>query len=237
MSGSTGASLGLERPRLIGELVVEQLRNAIIEKRLAPGARLSEAALASTLRVSKTPVREALLQLRMIGLVTAEAGSLRVVLPSLALVREAYEVRAGLEALTAFLSATRADEQDLVAIKHAAVQSASCARNHDMDGFREHDRLFHQYVSVASKNQMAAQQVMNSRDLCQALRQRDVITDQVSQACGRAHLSIAEAIAGKDSDSARALMGDHIHYVRERVEGSMTQVETDARRAGASIAL
>lgn len=227
LSNPMGPSLGVDRPRLIGELVLERIRNAIIEKRLAPGQRLSEAGLAEMLQVSKTPVREALLQLRMIGLVTARAGSLRVVLPSPALVREAYEVRAGLEALTAALAAARADEHDLVAIRHSAIQSAECAESQNTDGFREHDRMFHQHVALGSKNRMAVEQVMNYRDLCQALRQRAVMTDQVSQACGRAHLAIADAIVARDSESARSLMGDHVYYVMDRVESSMDPMGND----------
>jgi DNA-binding GntR family transcriptional regulator len=212
---------GVERPRLIGEIVLDEIRNAIIEKRLAPGARLSEVSLADMLNVSKTPVREALLQLRVIGLVTAEGGNLRVVLPSPALVKEAYEVRAGLEALTARLAAERVEGEELRSLLTAATESNERAESEDMDGFRKFDRQFHVQVALASQNKMAAHQVMNSRDLCQALRQRDVITDQVSKVCGQAHLEIAASIASRNGDRAGRLMSEHVDYVRDRVLASM----------------
>jgi len=209
-------TMGLERPRLIGDLVLDKLREAIINKELVPGARLSEAGLAESLQVSKTPVREALLRLRMIGLVTTADGTLRVVLPSPTLVREAYELRAGLEATTAELACSRAPADVVEAIAATAGDSLQCAVADDTDGFRRTDRSFHELVAAASGNGLAQQQVMNARDLCQALRQRDVMTDHASRVCGEAHVAIAQAIAGHDPVAARSLMSEHIHYVMDR---------------------
>lgn len=59
----------LERPRSLTALAVERIRAAIIEGRFAFGEQLSEAALAAQLGISKTPVREALLRLKLEGLV------------------------------------------------------------------------------------------------------------------------------------------------------------------------
>ena len=59
----------IERPRSLKELVVDELRNRIIDNRIKLGASLSENALAADLGMSKTPVREALQQLRLEGLV------------------------------------------------------------------------------------------------------------------------------------------------------------------------
>src|ERR1043166_7375335 len=63
-----------EKPESLTQLVYQALRDAIISKRLPPGERVSEASLARQLRVSKTPVREALLRLHAIGLVEADGG-------------------------------------------------------------------------------------------------------------------------------------------------------------------
>jgi len=65
------------------DMVFESIKSAIIEKSLPPGSRVSEAALATQLNVSKTPVRETLLRLRHIGLVHLTGGGLRVVTPSM----------------------------------------------------------------------------------------------------------------------------------------------------------
>jgi DNA-binding GntR family transcriptional regulator len=59
----------LERPKSLTDMAIESIRGSIVEGRLALGGQLSEAALALELGISKTPVREALLQLRGDGLV------------------------------------------------------------------------------------------------------------------------------------------------------------------------
>ena len=216
-------AFGVERPKLIGEIVLERIRDLIIDKQLRPGERLSENGLADKLQVSKTPVREALLRLRMVGLVISENGALRVVRPSPGLVQQAYEVRAGLEALTASLAADRANTEELAAIADAAARSNARAEADDVSGFRANDREFHRLVALAARNDLAADQVMNYRDLCQALRQRDVMTDQVSRVCGQAHLDIATAVSARDVQRSRDLMAEHILYVMARVLNSMQQ--------------
>ena len=60
----------IERPKSLTETVLEHLRERIVSGDLKLGAPLSERALAESLDVSKTPVREALAQLKTEGLVT-----------------------------------------------------------------------------------------------------------------------------------------------------------------------
>ena len=61
--------LQLERPRSLTALVLDRLRQGIVCGDVGLGEQLSESALAGQLGVSKTPVREALQQLRNEGLV------------------------------------------------------------------------------------------------------------------------------------------------------------------------
>src|SRR2546427_502394 len=87
-----------EKPESLTQIVYQALRDAIISKRLPPGERVSEASLARQLRVSKTPVREALLRLHAIGLVEADGGrGGRIVRPSAELLRHTYQVLGTLE--------------------------------------------------------------------------------------------------------------------------------------------
>ena len=109
----------LERPRSLTDLAVERIRAAIVEGRFALGEQLSEAALAAQLGISKTPVREALLRLKLDGLVeihpqrgtfvfrvseeeVAEICRFREILESAALAEAMAEAR---EALVARLEA------------------------------------------------------------------------------------------------------------------------------------
>ena len=64
--------MALERPKSLRELALEHLRNSIIDGSLKMGQVLSERKISEELGVSKSPVREALAQLRDEGLVSIE---------------------------------------------------------------------------------------------------------------------------------------------------------------------
>ncbi|MFJ3214095.1 GntR family transcriptional regulator [Streptomyces flaveolus] len=216
-ASDVSVTVSLERPRKLGDIVLDQVRELIVTKQLPPGGRLSEAKIAAMLSVSKTPVREALLQLRMIGLVSMDDGHARVVAPSARLVREAYEVRAGLEALAARLAAERADASRRTALLPLAEQSLTAARDNDTERFRGLDRKFHHAVAAAANNDTAQQRIDDTLVLCQTLRRRDVLTGWDSQLCGQAHVGIAEAINAGDAETASREMYAHITYVMDKV--------------------
>lgn len=98
---SRANTLRVERtPALIRSQVVENLRQAILDRRLAPGQRLIERELVELTGVSRTSVREALRELSAEGLVTAIPNKGMVVASvSAEEARQLYQVRAALEAL------------------------------------------------------------------------------------------------------------------------------------------
>lgn len=221
------AAVTLERPKKLGDLVLDQVRELIVSKQLPPGERLSEAKIAGMLGVSKTPVREALLQLRMIGLVTMIDGNAHVVVPSARLIREAYEVRAGLEALGVRLAAERADSARRAELLPLAEASLGAARDGDPERFRDYDKRFHRAVALASNNSTAQQRIDETLVLCETLRQRDVLTGWDSEQCGQAHVDIARAIDAGDAETAARSMHLHISYVMERVLAALAAQPAD----------
>src|SRR5215212_1645308 len=68
MSQATAHRL-LVRPKSLTDLAHDAIRQLIVGGELAMGAQLSESTLAAQLGISKTPVREALLRLRVDGLI------------------------------------------------------------------------------------------------------------------------------------------------------------------------
>jgi DNA-binding GntR family transcriptional regulator len=220
------ASLALEpveaRPKSLSDIAFERIRNAIVARTLEPGTRVSEAMLGDMLQVSKTPVREALLRLCHVGLVEPTSRGLRVVLPNRTIVRDAYELRSGLESVAARLAATRADAAQRGVITAAAEKSLQFARARDGAGFAEWDMAFHRSVADATDNGLLAKAVDDSVVLAFTLRSRDVLTADDSVRCGRHHVSIARAIKKGDAESAATQMYDHIVEVAEFVMAAAT---------------
>ena len=64
--------IDLQSHKPLRELVYEQLKNQILEGKIAPGTRMMEVNLAEEMGVSRTPVREAIRKLEKDGLVVIE---------------------------------------------------------------------------------------------------------------------------------------------------------------------
>lgn len=202
------------RPDSLSDQVYAAIREAIVNKTLAPGSTVTEAQLAKDLGVSKTPVREALLRLREVGLVQPLATrGVRVIEPSRDAIVRAYEVREVLEAATARLAALRGASAHWAELDDHATRSLEAAERYDAPGFSQWDRMFHRVVWAASGNEDLVRYTENAYDLASALRAMDAPIGGDSIACARQHVAIAEAIRSRQADVAQQLAGDHIRDV------------------------
>jgi GntR family transcriptional regulator, rspAB operon transcriptional repressor len=222
-----GAAPGLtleHRPESLTDAVYETIRDAIINKAIAPGSRVTEAALADQLNVSKTPVREALLKLRQIGLVesTGRRGG-RVTFPSRTAIQHAYEARRALESSAAEVVAERGSNADIGRIGDAAKLCLAAAEAGDLVGFRRWDMSFHEQIGEATGNPRLSELTADSLSLVMALRRRDVPHAGDSVLCARAHVVIHDALAGRDPDLARRAMCDHVSQVEGYVLASLDE--------------
>jgi DNA-binding GntR family transcriptional regulator len=212
------------KPESLADVVYETIREAIINRVIPPGSRLTEAALAEQLNVSKTPVREALLKLRQIGLVepSGRRGG-RVTLPSRRSIQHAYEARRGLESFAAEIVAERGGAADIKLIRDAASRCLAAAEAGDFAGFRHWDMQFHDRIGEATGNPRLCELLNDSFAVVMALRRRDVPRAEGSVACARAHVQIAKAIARHDPDAAGKAMREHVHQVEGYVLASLDE--------------
>jgi GntR family transcriptional regulator, rspAB operon transcriptional repressor len=208
------------RPQSLTDIAFDRIRNAIVQRTLAPGTRVSESMLGEMLQVSKTPVREALLRLCHVGLVEPTTRGLRVVMPNKEIIRDAYEVRSGLECVAAQLAAVRADNDQRAEIVEAAKKSFDFARAGDSAGFAEWDMAFHRSVADSTGNRLLAKAVEDSLVLALTLRSRDVLTPDDSVHCGRQHVQLAKSIKARNGELAGKQMFDHIAEVTQFVLAS-----------------
>lgn len=222
------------KPESLTDVVYETIREAIINRVIAPGSRLTEAALADQLNVSKTPVREALLKLRQIGLVEpiGRRGG-RVTLPSRSSIQHAYETRRGLESFAAEIVAERGSAAEIKVIGDAASRCLAAAEAGDFTGFRRWDMVFHEKIGEATGNPRLCELLNDSFVLVMALRRRDVPRAEGSVACARAHLQIAKAIARRDPPAAGKAMREHVTQVEGYVLASLDE-ESLSLAAGAT---
>lgn len=206
----------------VSRLVIESIRMAIVNRALPPGSTVTESGLASQLNVSKTPVREALITLREVGLIEPdERRGDRVVRPSRATLQNAYDVREALEMFTARRAAERARPEQREHIRDAADRSLRGAQAGDTEMFRLGDADFHAAITEVSGNPQLEKMMDNTFTLIVTLRQRDAPDKEVSMRCGEDHVAIATAIQAHDPDAAAQLIRGHIRYIADHVISTM----------------
>ena len=202
------------RPPNLSDVVFETIRQAIVDRVLAPGEPLTEPALAERLQVSKTPVREALLRLREMGLIEQSGPrSLRVIQPSPEAVRHAYEMREALESFTAARAAEKADAATRELILSAARRSLDAAKAADIPAFRDNDREFHRLIAKLAQNPRIEALIDDAGAVISTLLIRDLPPGQGPVDCSEGHVRIANAIAAGDPEAAAREMTAHIRQV------------------------
>lgn len=210
-----GLLAAAERPRSLGTVAYDAIREAITSKTLPPGRRLTEVELAEQLNVSKTPVREALLRLRQVGLIEPDGQrGVRVITASADRIRYAIEVREALEAFTARSAAEGASEAQRAAVLDAARASAKAAADGRFDDFRRWDHDFHGAIAAVVGNPRIESILDDVHALVAALLERDLPHVETG-VDAHAHLTIAEAIVQGRPDAAAAAMREHLRCVKE----------------------
>src|SRR5262249_12513531 len=145
-------------------LVVDYLRSQILSGDLAPGERLNLKKLASALNVSVTPIREALNQIAVDGLVkldpfrgafVSELGAEEY--------EEVYLMRAGLEGLAHRLGARHIGPEGIAIARRCLEHMEKTNARGDISKFVEHDRNFHQVIFQASGRAALSERIMSLR--------------------------------------------------------------------------
>lgn len=207
-----------QRPESISQIVYDAIRDGIVDKTLLPGSAVSEARLAQSLNVSKTPVREALLRLRECDLVEADGDrGLRVVHPSRERITHAYEARWALESEAAALAAERTNDAQRAQLRDTAGRSVQSAEARSRQDFIRLDREFHHAIAAAASSPRLERLAKDALLLTGVLRARDVPMSGDSVKCAQEHVAIADAIAQGDGALAADLATGHVQHVLSNV--------------------
>ncbi len=201
----------IDRPRSLVDMAVERIRAAIIDGRLGFGEQVSEIGLANTFGISKTPVREALLRLKLEGLVDIhpQRGSFVFSLSGQQ-VHELMQFRELIEsaALGEAIREDRAMLSRLLEDNLAAM--ARCEAEGRMDLIPGLDSDFHDSILKACSNPYlrAAYGLIGYR--FQALRSRLPVQNKKVDDCQQSHGAILEAVCAGTTARAQKLLKEHI---------------------------
>lgn len=224
----------IERPRSLTETALVQIREAIVVGDLALGQPLSERRLGEMLHISKTPVREALAQLRLEGLVRIypQRGACVFSLSAQEVV-EICELRQALESAALKLAVERgggAFRADLSAI----VESMRTAKTSgDLKAYLRQDTAFHSCFCQHSGNSLMAQTYALYAGKIGALRTHLSHKPHHTELSFSEHLAMLKAIQRGDLEKALAILDVHIARTKTTYAGTISDIAAADRRSEA----
>jgi DNA-binding GntR family transcriptional regulator len=181
----------------------------------APGQRLDEVTLAERFGVSRTPVREALQQLALSGMIELRprrGAIVADVTPDRLF--QMFEAMAELEALTARLAARRMTDADLAAIRAANAACGSAMQ--DADRYYAANETFHQAIYTASGNAVLADQCSTLQKRLRPYRRLQLhVPTRVSRSFSE-HEAVVAALARRDGPLAAEALKAHVMVQGER---------------------
>jgi DNA-binding GntR family transcriptional regulator len=197
--------------------VYRALRAAILARSLVGGDRITELDLATTLNVSRTPLREAFRLLQAEGLVSL-SDRRGIVVRGLGAqdFLEIYEIRASLDALVARKAAQCRDPEFLRKLRDNLEMSEFLLQRERWTELREEFLRFHKLVQDVCGN-------ARLRDLLEDLQEYSNSSPALTRATPRHapdtladHLRIYEAIVAGDAEAAAIAATEHVQ--NERLE-------------------
>src|SRR5579863_4512784 len=139
------------------QLVYEALRYAIISLSIEPGSVIEEAVLCRQYKVSRTPVREALIRLSSEGLVELEPNrGARVAALQFIDVVDHYEAMEIFLPITCHFAAVRSTPADTKAIRAQLDSFCRAVESHDYEGIIRFNYDLHSAIASASHNRCIA---------------------------------------------------------------------------------
>lgn len=206
-----------------GNMIAHEIRRAILEGRIEPGDVLREEQLARELGTSRTPVREALIELRNDGLVEARATQRAVVRAYTAdELHDIYALRAALEAHAASLAAYRATsaQHDELEASNERFHELTRQKGDIVNDLVAENLVFHGIISDATGVPRLRKMIDQVMVIPRRYRAYAAYAPEHRGTVENDHRAIAAAIRSGDTSGAGDVMGQHVLWTGEVAVGA-----------------
>jgi DNA-binding GntR family transcriptional regulator len=199
-------------PQGLTHQVAARLRTLLIEGRIAPGAKLNERVLAEQLRVSRTPLREAIKLLAVEGLVDLlpNRGAVAVRLTEADIVHT-FEVLAGLESLSGRFAAQRISDDELAELRALHYEMLAAYARRDLSNYYRLNAQIHAAVNAAARNPVLGATYARINARVQSLRFRTNQNEAKWKRAVAQHEQMIEALGARDAEALADVLVAHLH--------------------------
>lgn len=197
----------------LSHAVSVKLSQAIIAGEFKPGSKISEPTLSAMLGVSRAPIREALIELELRGLVEFDAtGRTRVPVLTPKDIEEIYTVRLMIDPVAASLAARHAKAKTFAALEANIAATKAVKTLADVSRL---DAEFHDQIIRATGNKRLWLCWNGLRDqvalwIAQMQLRHQAVTRRTKQSTAESHQQVLDAIRSGDEKKAATVARRHV---------------------------
>lgn len=200
--------------------VYERIREDILGGRYEQNTELKEMAIGEELGVSRTPVREALRQLELEGLVNIIPNrGAYVNMITAKDVQDIYIIRSMLEGVCARWATEYITEEQLEGLEETLCLSEYHTKKGNYEKLYELDSLFHEQLYRASNSRILNHVLSDFHDYVKRVRKATIASQGRSVKSTEEHRAIFEAVRDRDAQKAEELAKIHVKHTIECIQG------------------
>ncbi|MCT4592666.1 MAG: GntR family transcriptional regulator [Anaeromicrobium sp.] len=195
------------------------LREDILNDKYKEGEKLGEAKLAEELGVSRTPVREALKQLELNGIVE-NIPNRGVIVRGISKrdIDDIFTIREAVEGIAASWAVERITEDELKKLQETHELMEFYAFKNDIEKFAELNTKFHEIIYEATKSRHLEQILRNFQYYMKKTRKKSLQVEGRLNDTIKEHEEVLKAFLQKDHIKAKESIASHIRNSRKNVE-------------------
>jgi DNA-binding GntR family transcriptional regulator len=205
-------------PTSLKEMAFQALKNAIMSNRLEPGGIYNESGLAKQLGISKTPVREAVLDLAARGFLTVLPRR-GIVVNTLTAedIQNLYEYRSAIERAAIRRITPDLQDGDLKEIRRIIGEQHETILADARREYLSLDREFHFFLCSLTQNPYMISALENIRDLVDWMGWKTFARPERLREIDVEHERIIDRLKARDAEGAEMMMARHINISLERI--------------------
>jgi DNA-binding GntR family transcriptional regulator len=198
-------------------MAFDAIKNSIINGVLKTGTTYSEKELAKKFGISKSPVREALIDLQLKGFIT--------IIPKIGFklnelsekdIKDIYEFRTALEKFVIYKITTDISKKEIGDLNRILARNKA---NQDILSFMENDIQFHRYLAELSKNKKIIEALEGIWDLCGWVGYKTLSASHELDGVTEEHLNILKAVQKRDKKAVGEAVQKHMDSTLKKIIG------------------
>ena len=213
----TDVELEFLRSKSLPVLLQEKIEQMILGGQLSPGQRINEMALAASLGVSRSPIREACRKLEAAGMVEIiNNRGMFVRSVGLQQALDIYEIRGALAFLAGTLLVRHATDDELGALGRQVDEMDACVTQGDARTYYRLNLEFHRALVAATRNARLTDLFLGTDKELHLYRHRSLVQATGMNTSNQEHRAIVDAIRLRDETAAGEAFRRHVLNGRDR---------------------